>query len=183
MTDGPPSGATPASQELRDLREHLTRYRATTLQVFDLVDEEAMAWRPGPDQYSLGQQLLHIAQAEDRFVHGLFRGDWGLERVRFPDPLPSAAGIERYMCGVRVDLLSELDTLAPGRMDDVVEVPEGPPLTLRSWLWFVLEHELHHRGQIWAYLRGMGKTPPFYAMPLPLGERPDVAARAALGGF
>ena len=56
-------------------------------------------------------------------------------------------------------------------------------LSLRSGLWFILEHELHHKGQIWLYLRLMGITPPFYAMPLPPGERPDVAAREALGGF
>ncbi len=34
--------------ELEDLREHLERYRAVTLQVLDLVTDEQLAWRPGP---------------------------------------------------------------------------------------------------------------------------------------
>lgn len=169
--------------ELADLREHLQRYRATTLQVFELVDEADLAWRPGPDQYSLGQQLLHIGQAEDRFVHGLFEGDWDLERARFPATLPPPAEIEGYLRRVRRRLMEELDALDPADLGAPVPVPEAPELTLRSWLWFILEHELHHRGQVWAYLRGMGRTPPFYAMVLPLGERPDIQAREELGGF
>ena len=51
--------------ELQDLREHLDRYRAVTLQVLECVSDEQLSWRPGPDHYTLGQQLIHIAQAED----------------------------------------------------------------------------------------------------------------------
>ena len=170
--------------EIEDLIEHLERYRATTLQVLELVDEGELDWRPSPDQYSLGQQLLHIAQAEDRFVHGLFEGDWSYERVRFPAVLPAPVEMTAFFRTVRTGLLRHLRALAETDLAEPIEVPDGPPgWSLRSYLWFILEHELHHRGQIWAYLRGMGKTPPFYAAPLPLGERPDVEARQELGGF
>lgn len=169
--------------EIEDLTEHLQRYRAVTLQVFDLIEDGDLGWRPGASQYSLGQQLLHIAQAEDRFVHGLFEGDWSLERVRFPPELPTIEEMKAFFERVRSFTLGRLDEVGPVDLGKVVETPDAPDHTLRSWLWFILEHELHHRGQIWAYLRAMGRTPPFYAMPLPLGERPDVAAREALGGF
>lgn len=170
--------------EIQDLIEHLERYRTITLQVFDLVDDADLAWRPSPDQYSLGQQLLHIAQAEDRFIHGLFEDDWSKERVRFPAELPGSEEMRSFFAAVRKRTLDRLGTLEDADPGRVVEVPEGPPgWSLRSYLWFILEHELHHRGQVWAYLRAMGKTPPFYATPLPLGERPDVKAREELGGF
>jgi uncharacterized damage-inducible protein DinB len=54
--------------------------------------------------------------------------------------------------------------------------------TLRSWLWFILEHEIHHKAQLSEYLRMMGKVPPYFAMTLPDGRRPDLQARADLGG-
>ncbi len=170
--------------EIEDLIEHLERYRATTLQVFDLVDEADLAWRPSEDQYSLGQQLLHIAQAEDRFAHGLFEGDWTYDRVRFPPELPDAAEMRALFDTVRRFLLGHLRKLDEAELGEPIEGPDGPAgWSLRSYLWFILEHELHHRGQVWAYLRAMGKTPPFYATPLPLGRRPDVEAREELGGF
>lgn len=170
--------------ELEDLIEHLERYRAVTLQVFDLIEEEDLQWRPGADQYSLGQQLLHIAQAEDRFAHGLFEGDWSFGRVRFPEDLPPAEEMKAFFADVRAFTLERLQEVDPDDLGRIVQIPDAPvEHTLRSWLWFILEHELHHRGQVWGYLRTMGLTPPFYAMPLPPGERPDVKAREELGGF
>lgn len=170
--------------ELEDLVEHLERYRAVTLQVFDLVDDDDLDWRPADDRYSLGQQLLHIAQAEDRFAHGLFADDWSFERVRFPETLPPIEEMRAFFAEVRGRTLAWIGAVEPEALGRVVEIPDAPvEHTLRSWLWFILEHELHHRGQIWGYLREMGVTPPFYALPLPPGARPDHAAREELGGF
>lgn len=170
--------------EIDEYVQHLERYRATTLQVFDLVSADELSWRPSPDQYSLGQQLLHIGQAEDRVAHGVFEGDWDLERVRFPKPLPGPDAMKAFLRDVRAYLLRHVSALSPEDLGRTVGVPDsGTEYTVRSWLWFTLEHELHHRGQIWAYLRAMGKTPPFYAAALPPGERPDIEAREALGGF
>ena len=170
--------------ELEDLIEHLQRYRSITLQVFDLIDDEDLPWRPSADQYSLGQQLLHIAQAEDRFIHGLFEDDWSFDRVRFPKELPGIEEMRLFFENVREHTLEKLGQVDPEKLGQTVEIPDSPvDHTLRSWLWFVLEHELHHRGQVWGYLRAMGRTPPFYAVPLPVGERPDVKAREELGGF
>ncbi len=92
--------------ELKDLCEHLERFRAVTLQVLDIVADDELSWRPDDDSFSCGQQLMHIAQAEDFYAHGLS-----------------------------------------------------------------------------IYLRQMGHVAPFYAIPLPLGDRPDFKARQDLGGF
>ena len=56
-------------------------------------------------------------------------------------------------------------------------------MSLRSWLWFLVEHEMHHKAQAAVYLRLMGKIPPFYAMAMADGARPDITAREELGGF
>lgn len=173
-----------AINELEDFVEHLQRYRAVTLQALDLVGDDELDWRPAPDHYSLGQQLLHIAQTEDLYSHGLFDGDWDFERARFPRPLPDRARLRTFFEQVRERTLRHLADLDADRLGRVVSIPGSPlEMSLRSWLWFILEHELHHKGQIWTYLRQMGHTPPFYAMPLPRGRRPDVSARADLGGF
>jgi uncharacterized damage-inducible protein DinB len=145
--------------ELSNLREHLDRYRAVTLQTIDAApDDAALDWRPTPDAFTLGQQLVHVAQTEDYYTRGLFAGEWRPELLRL-DAMPA----------------SELDA---GR-----DAPHAPPgLTMRWWLWFLLEHEIHHKAQAAVYLRQMGLVAPFYALPMPLGERPDVASRAAMGG-
>ena len=170
--------------ELDDLREHLERYRAVTLQALDLVTDEDLGWRPGLDHLTLGQQFLHIAQSEDFQVQAHLNGDWDYERVRFPvrelktDELRELLKVTRNRTMVA---LSELNT---GRLDEIVDLGEGRPLqTLRWWLWLLVEHEVHHKAQIAVYFRQMGKTPPYFAAPLEDGARPDVEVREKLGGF
>jgi uncharacterized damage-inducible protein DinB len=85
------------ADELADRREHLERYRAVTLQVLDVVEsDDDLRWRPGPAHYSLGQQLLHIAQSDDLYSHGLFEGDWNLGRARFPERLPDRSELRAF---------------------------------------------------------------------------------------
>jgi hypothetical protein len=70
--------------ELSNLREHLDRYRAVTLQTIDAApDDAALDWRPVPEAFSLGQQLAHVAQTEDYYTRGLFGGEWRPELLRF----------------------------------------------------------------------------------------------------
>lgn len=170
--------------ELDDLTEHLDRLRAVTLSFLDSVRDEDLNFRPTPEQYSLGQQLLHIAQAEDLYAHGLFHSEWDYERVRFPGSLPPTAEIRDFFVDVRAHTRKHIARLDPRRLDEIVKIP-GSPLehTLRSWLWFLVEHEMHHKAQVAVYLRLLDRVPPFYAMPLDAGERPDIQAREDLGGF
>lgn len=170
--------------EIEDVREHLERFRAVTLQILDIVSDEELAWRPDDNSFSCGQHLLHIAQAEDFYASGLFRHDWNTERLRLPKRIGDRAGLRDFFSAVRQRTLAALDSLAPDDLGKVWEVPNAPmPMSLRSWLWFMVEHEIHHKAQLSVYLRQMGHVAPFYALPLPPGVRPDFRAREELGGF
>lgn len=170
--------------ELSNLREHLDRYRAVTLLTIDAVSDDAsLAWRPTPDSFTLGQQLVHIAQTEDYYTAGLFEGEWLSTRLRLDTAPRERAAIRAYFDEVRGRLSARLDAMSPSELDVGHDAPHAPPgVTLRWWLWFLLEHEIHHKAQAAVYLRQLGVVPPFYMMPLPGGARPDIAARAALDG-
>ena len=177
--------------ELGTLREHMERYRATTIQVLDALEGDAdLAWRPSPESFSVGQQLLHVAQTEDYYMRGLMERDWDPRRLRLDESSEAAAhagsraALREYFDAVRASTNRLLRDLTEAELGEVrTDVPGAiVPCPLRWWLWFVLEHELHHKGQLAVYLRLMGRMAPYYAMPLPIGERPDLAVRAQLGG-
>jgi uncharacterized damage-inducible protein DinB len=169
--------------ELDDLREHLDRYRAVTLQHFDILSEAEMSWRPRPDAFTCAQHLLHIVQSEEYFVGGIFEDAWDSERLAFPVPMPSSPELRQRFIDVRRRTHQYLDTLNEATLDAVRRHGHAPvDASIRAWLWFILEHEIHHKAQLAEYLRTLGHTPPYFAMPLPLGERPDISARDALGG-
>lgn len=169
--------------ELDDLREHLDRYRAVTLQYFDILSESELAWRPRADAFSCGQQLLHILHSEDFFVHGLSKNEWDLDRLRFPQPFPSKTVLRQMFEDVRRATGVYLSSLSLDALNEIRRHGHAPvDATVRTWLWFILEHEIHHKAQLAEYLRAMGHVPPYFGMPLPPGVRPDISAREALGG-
>ena len=170
--------------ELDDLREHLERYRAVTLQCLDLVTDHDLGWRPGSDHYTLGQQFLHIAQSEDFQIQAHLGGVWDYERARFPARELEVDELRTLLNETRDRTMVALNELDEGRLGESVDHGEGRPIqTLRWWLWLLVEHEIHHKAQIAVYLRQMGKTPPYFAAALEGGARPDVEMREKYGGF
>jgi uncharacterized damage-inducible protein DinB len=161
--------------ELSNFREHSDRYRAVTLLTLDTApDDAALDWRPTPEAFTLGQHLVHIAQAEDYYTHGLFDGEWRKELIRLDRAPCGRAAIRAYFDDVRARWTAKLDELTEHDLGSGRDSPDAPPgITLRWWLWFILEHEIHHKAQAAVYLRLMGLTAPFYAMPMGVGVRPD----------
>ena len=171
--------------EIEDLTEHYERYRAVTLEHLDRFTDEQLAWRPRPNAFSCGQQFVHLIQTEDFYMHGLFDQDWVVDRLRFPAEIPAQRELKQQFQEVRVFTRSRFAALTIDRLSAMVPPISNSPIhwSLRSWLWYVLEHEMHHKAQLADYMRAQLMTPPFFAMVLPEGQRPDIEARASLGGI
>ena len=168
--------------ELEVLKEHWERFREVTLQFLDLLGEEDLGWRPAPEAFTCGQQLLHIALTEDYYFRGVFEGDWwDKARLKLPKDGPGRDELRRYFAEVRERTKAHFAALSAADLDRATPFPNAPAdLPLRWWLWFILEHEVHHKAQLSVYFRQMGKLAPYFAFPLPAGDRPDIRIRAEL---
>lgn len=149
--------------ELTVLREHLERYRGVTLQTLDLVPDDKLPWYPSVAQFSFAQQFFHIAQVEEFYSHGLFEGDWDARRLEEPRQRFTREELKSKLKEARAYTLGRLEALAPEQLEAVVRVPSSPvEWSLRSWLWYMLEHEIHHKAQLAIYMRHIDLTPPFW---------------------
>jgi uncharacterized damage-inducible protein DinB len=164
-----------ANSELTVLQEHLGRYRKVTLQTLDLMPEDKLSWRPLGDQRTAGEQFLHIAQTEEFYARGLFENEWNMDRLKPEAITQSRAMLQQRLASVRAYVLGQFGRLTAEQLDAVANVP-GIPVSwpLRSWLWYLVEHEVHHKAQLALYLRQLGIVPPFFAYALPPGVRPDI---------
>jgi hypothetical protein len=105
-----------------------------------------LAWRRDRDLPPLRSRAMarhracRVVRDEDR-VGGPRRA---LDRVRFPDEFPSSDEFRRFFVDVRAYTLSKLSEVDPEELGRTIDIPDAPTHTLRSWLWFTLEHELHH---------------------------------------
>ena len=163
------------SKEIADLREHLERFRGVTLQTLEWVPEEKLSWSPKDGVRSFADQFLHIARVEEYHARGLLGGDWNMERYFSRLPAITRASLREVLNETRAGTLAGLDALDPSRLDEPATVPDVPVRwTLRAWLWYLVEHEVHHKAQLALYLREIGVVPPFFALAFPPGVRPDV---------
>jgi uncharacterized damage-inducible protein DinB len=164
-----------STDELAVLQEHLERYRGVTLQMLDLVPQDKFDWKPTEGLRSFAEQFLHIAQVEDFYAHGMLAGNYDFSRLHPPVEPPTRETLRQRLNDTREFLIGKLSTLNPDQLVEIIQVVSVPvQWSLRSWLWYLLEHELHHKAQLSLYLRQIGITPPFFAFVFPAGMRPDI---------
>jgi uncharacterized damage-inducible protein DinB len=134
-----------------------------TLRLIKAVPADQGAYRPHPNSRSALELVWHIASADIWFLDGFLGGKFEMEDDTMPADISSVADIA---------LLYE-DQFGP-KLDKVAKLPASfwaTPMAFFGiynfpavqYLQFMLNHTIHHRGQLAAYLRPMGaKVPNIY---------------------
>jgi uncharacterized damage-inducible protein DinB len=66
---------------------------------------------------------------------------------------------------LHAESIEQLQTLAPTDLERKIATPAGVPITAWKWLRAMVEHEVHHRGQLYLMLRLCGvATPPIFGL-------------------
>jgi uncharacterized damage-inducible protein DinB len=164
--------------ELAEFLAHLDRVHGRTRRVAVLVPEHDIEWAPAPGRFSFGDLLRHLAGIERwmyaETVHG--------RPSRYPGHDRSLAdGLEavlEYHDRLHAESRGLFAALPPSRLAERCETPAGVPITIWKWLRSHLEHEAHHRGQLYLMLglRGV-RCPQLYGL-----TSEEVASRSPGGG-
>jgi len=102
--------------------------------------------------------MLHIADAEDgwfRYAVTKELEEWPLQYIL--ENYPNREAIKKALTDVHERTKEYLDTLEESDMARVIEVPWDEKLYLGWILWHVLEHEIHHRGELSLILGLLGR--------------------------
>ena len=101
--------------------------------------------------------LRKIANAEEgwfRLIATKERDEWPADYTL--DNYPSRDAIKSLLTDVHARTFAYLATLTSDDLDTVVESPWGQ-FTLGFIIWHVLEHEIHHRGELSLILGFLGR--------------------------
>ena len=156
-------------------QEAESMYR-TTEALFRRVDPAMLAWKPatGQNWMTVGQLLMHCTSSCGMSINGFLTGDWGLpEGVRFEDlkpedmlppasKLPTVESVEQALLLLSQDralAMRQLDALDESKLlADRFPAPwGGPHVTLFQHLYNMIGHLGQHKGQLFYYLKLMGK--------------------------
>ena len=139
--------------------------RGRTRRVAACIPPDRIEWRPQPGRFSLGDLVRHLATIE-RYMYA----ETVLGRPsRYAGCGPElASGLDQVLAFY--DRLGSESRELFARLEDAdlarkCLTPAGTPITTWKWLRAMVEHEAHHRGQIYLMLGLLDvPTPPLYGL-------------------
>lgn len=145
--------------------DYYAKIRRRTRRVVERIPAEHLEWTPHPGKFTLGDLVRHLAALE----RWMFAETVAGRPSRYP-------GHGRHLADGLQAVLEYLDTchrqsleifaaLGDDGLTARCRTPAGAELPVWKWLRAMVEHEAHHRGQIYLLLGLLEvPTPPLYGL-------------------
>jgi uncharacterized damage-inducible protein DinB len=141
-----------------------------TKSVIDAIPVDKGDYRPDEISKSAMELAWHIVVTEMRFMEALPSGEFDLNPRPRPDSIKNAASLAVWYADNFEPRYDKLTKLTNEQLLRIIDFRGMFQLPAVMYLNFVLQHSVHHRGQLSMYLRPMGaKVPSIY------GESYDAA--------
>ena len=145
--------------------DYFERIRERTNRVIACVPEDQIEWTHKAGAFTFADLIRHIG-ATERYM---FAENAQLRPSRYPGHGRQLADgydeVIEFLAGMHRESMEILRDLSPEDMQRKCETPGGGHLRVWKWLRAMIEHEVHHRGQIYLMLGMLGvETPPLYGL-------------------
>lgn len=129
--------------------EYWTRARTRTMRVLDQLSDADLEWSYAPGRFTFGDLYRHLG---------------GMERYMFaenvlgrPSSYPGhaaslASGVDAvraYVARCHAESLAIFSALSRADLESRCSTPAGGSMAVWKWLRSMVEHEAHHRGQLY----------------------------------
>jgi uncharacterized damage-inducible protein DinB len=134
------------------------RIRDGLVETFDKFTEDDLAYVPFDGGYSVRQILLHIAQEErGEIQYGITGALDAFPSDYSQDQFPTKISVLHLLSDVHEQTIRYLSTLEDQELFREVEAGWGGKVPLIDMIWHVIEHEIHHRGELSFILGLLGR--------------------------
>ena len=154
--------------EIRDVAtflDYLGSVHGRTRRVVLCIPPSDIEWGPGSGRFTFGDVVRHLAGIERWMYAETIQG----KQSRYPGHgVELASGFDGVLA--YYDRLHEQARAIFARLDSSALsgksfTPAGTPVSTWKWLRSMIEHEAHHRGQLYLMLGMHGiETPPIYGL-------------------
>jgi uncharacterized damage-inducible protein DinB len=159
------TNAIPAADPVREFLDYWEKVRQRTLRVVACIPADKFDWRYHDGKFSFADLVRHLA--------GIERYMWAenaqLKPSRYPghgaELAEGPSNVLAYMDRLHRESMEIFGRLTEDDLNRKCVTPGGAPITVWKWLRAMVEHEVHHRAQIYVYLGMLGiPTPPLYGL-------------------
>ncbi len=142
------------------LLQHWQGHRRLTRRVIEAFPEDQLFTFTIGGMRSFGALAMEMLSMAEPMARGVATGDWNLDFPR--DPLAKEEILRRW--DASTDQLDALWARIPAeRFSEQMTAFGQYPGVAHDLILYVIDNEIHHRGQGYVYLRALGIEPPgFY---------------------
>lgn len=143
--------------------DYYKKVRERTLRLIEVVPPEHLDFSYKPGKFTIADQIRHIAAIE-RYMYGetisgrksAYQG-CGKELADGYEPVMA------FFHEMNRQTLEIISGLSDEDLNRKCLTPPGNEITIWKWLRAMIEHEIHHRGELYIYLNLLDvKTPQIY---------------------
>jgi len=149
--------------EISNIESFLSYYesvRKRTTRVLETIPPDKLEWTPTPGFFTFGDAIRHIAAIERYMFAENVSGNWS----RYPGHGRELADgydeVVRFFHTKHHETIEILRRLTPEDLRTECTTPAGTKLAKWKWLRAMVEHEIHHRGQMYLMLNLCGVERP-----------------------
>jgi len=148
-------------QRVEDIRRLVDLGQTGSMKIFSGIESVDFGYSPTMEMMSLGQHLFHVSFVERHFLRKI--ADAAQMEVNIPEIQPSDSikeelEIVKQTWELTNSLLARLDD---NDLDKPIPLEEpGIEIDICRLLHILVEHLVHHRGEVIVYFRMMGRIPP-----------------------
>ena len=147
------------------LLDYWEKVRGRTQRLVDLIPEDRVEWTWQPGKFTLGDLVRHIAAIE-RYMYA---ENAARRPSRYPghgrELAEGPPAVRAFLDRCHAETVEILRGLSDADLREKCVTPGGAALSVGKWLRLMVEHEIHHRGQIYMALGLLGvATPPIYGL-------------------
>lgn len=142
----------------KDIFSHWDQIRTELIATIESFDNQELIYTPYSGSWSVGKIMLHIADAEDgwlRYVISRELDEWPDHYTL--DNYSDKQSILQTLEEVHTRTIAYLETLEEENLAMQIHTPWNKKLPLLWIIWHVIEHEIHHRGELSLILGTLGR--------------------------
>ena len=136
---------------------HWNQIRAELLATIDKFGDNELSYAPTESSWPAGKIMLHIGDAEDHwFRYGIQRKVSRSQQYEL-ESYPTKEAIKESLAEIHSRTEAYLATLSLADLEQEIEMPWKERYKLGWIIWHVIEHEIHHRGELSLMLGLLGR--------------------------
>jgi uncharacterized damage-inducible protein DinB len=145
--------------------EYWRNIRARTRKVVQCIPPERLEWTYKQGKFTLGDLARHLVAIERYMYAETVHGRPSAYQGCGPELASGLDEVLEYMDRRHAESLDLFGRLSDEDLQRKVQTPAGTPITTWKWLRAMVEHEAHHRGQIYLMLGMLDVlTPPIFGL-------------------